>query len=140
MKNSVFFQFLRKISLRLGFEKKKTIHHIALGTESVLEMANFYAKIPGLRKEKEFLYEGQERLRSVWILAGSTRIMIEDGKKQAPRALVFPLQRGSHWREFLETQSILDRTQFTIYFKDTDGNRLGVSNYPEAFPDWGRNI
>lgn len=126
--------------MSLGFEKKKTIHHIALGTESVSEMANFYSKIPGLQKEREFLYEGEERLRSVWILAGSTRIMIEDGKKQASRALVFPLKRESKWREFLEIQELLDGTQFTLYFKDTDGNRLGVSNYPVPFPEWGRTL
>lgn len=33
--------------------------------------------------------------------------------------------------------AVSGRTAYTIYFADPEGNRLGLSHYPDAVPDWG---
>lgn len=108
------------------------IHHIAIGTPNPSLLADFYLKIPGSRKLKEFHYESGI-LRSVWIQFGSILLMLEDGENKSPRALVFSYQEmeRSKWTQFLKQNEVESRTEYTIYFLDPDKNLLGVSSYPE---------
>ncbi|TGK86481.1 VOC family protein [Leptospira montravelensis] len=108
------------------------IHHIAIGTPNPSHLADFYLKIPGSHKLKEFHYESGI-LRSVWIQFGSIIVMLEDGENKSPRALVFSYQviDQSKWTQFLKQSNIQGRTDYTIYFFDPDKNLLGVSSYPE---------
>lgn len=108
------------------------IHHIAIGTPHPSHLAKFYLKIPGSKKIKEFYYESGE-VRSLWIGFGSFILMLEEGEKQSPRALVFSFSKTerSEWTQFLNQVKIQNQTDYTIYFLDSDGNHLGVSTYPE---------
>ncbi|MCW7492627.1 VOC family protein [Leptospira sp. 2 VSF19] len=108
------------------------IHHIAIGTANPSRLAEFYLKIPGSKKIKEFHYESGI-LRSVWIEFGSILVMLEEGENKSPRALVFSYQEfeKSKWTQFLKQTKVQSRTEYTVYFLDPDGNLLGASSYPE---------
>ncbi|MCZ8343489.1 MAG: VOC family protein [Leptospira sp.] len=111
------------------------IHHIAIGTENPQILAEFYLKIPGTNLSKKFFYESG-KLRSVWIECGSLLLMFETGKKEAPKALVLGLEGEiESWKIFLESTAIVQKTDFTYYFLDPDGNRLGLSTYPKNIRD-----
>ncbi|BDA80918.1 hypothetical protein LPTSP3_g38480 [Leptospira kobayashii] len=125
--------FLDTILQGNGFENKKMIHHIAIGTKSVRVLADFYKKIPDCMFLKENLYPDSDRIRSVWFQISDTILMIEEGEKESPRAMVFLYQEKNwqNWKSFLNSTSIRERTEFTIYFSDPDGNKLGLSSFPE---------
>ncbi|MBM9547600.1 VOC family protein [Leptospira sp. 201903074] len=108
------------------------IHHIAIGTPHPTHLAKFYLKIPGAKKIQEFYYESGE-VRSVWIGFGSVILMLEEGEKKSPRALVFSFSEKdrAEWIQFLSQVKIQKQTDYTAYFWDSDGNLLGVSQYPE---------
>ncbi|WP_411821307.1 VOC family protein [Leptospira sp. 'Mane'] len=108
------------------------IHHIAIGTQSVQVLSNFYKKIPNCIFLKENLCPNSEEVRSVWFQISKTILMIEDGNKEAARALVFQCNEEdrANWKTFLNSVSVSERTEFTIYFSDPDGNKLGISSFP----------
>ncbi|MCW7471004.1 VOC family protein [Leptospira kanakyensis] len=108
------------------------IHHIAIGTPDPSHLAAFYLKIPGAKQIQEFHYPSG-LLRSVWIEFGQVILMLEEGEKKSSRALVFSLTENekSDWIQFLTQIEIQNKTEYTVYFLDTDGNLLGLSNYPE---------
>ncbi|TGL26102.1 VOC family protein [Leptospira bourretii] len=108
------------------------IHHIAIGTPNPSNLAEFYLQIPGAKKLQEFLYE-TGAVRSVWIDFGSIILMLEEGEKKSPRALVFQWEetKRSEWIQFLNQVKIQNQTDYTVYFLDNESNLLGVSQYPE---------
>ncbi|TGN19558.1 VOC family protein [Leptospira idonii] len=109
------------------------IHHIAIGTDSVRFVSQFYLQIPGCRLERENKEETGESLRSVWIRSEDILLMIESGEKEAPKALVFTFQEKDRpdWEVFFQTVRIERRTDYTLYFRDPDGNLLGLSHFPD---------
>ncbi len=111
------------------------IHHIAIGTPNVRELADFYLKIPNSKFYGEF-YEENGNLRSVWIEFSNLILMIESGVKMAPRALIFQYEanRKQDWLKILEATSVSNKTNSTKYFLDPDGNQTGVSSFPETLP------
>ncbi len=111
------------------------IHHIAIGTSDPERLKKFYLNIPGLVFEKDHFFPNGE-LRSSWILAGNLRIMLEKEKEsKAPLALVFSVSDRREQKNLDQKFSELyqDKTKFTKYFLDPDGNRLGFSSYPEVW-------
>lgn len=106
------------------------IHHIAIATENVKKMADFYKRLPGLKwKEDKFNEAGN--LRSVWLeTENGCLVMIEDfPKPKAPEALIFKYQITYNFNDINLT--ITKQTDYTFYFLDPDGNQLGYSAYPE---------
>ena len=79
--------------------------------------------------------------RSVWLAAGETVLMLEraeDGEPEiAPRSLELVAFAVSE-REKAALEGTLAergvpveaRTDFTLYFRDPDGRRVGASTYP----------
>ncbi|TGL88151.1 VOC family protein [Leptospira congkakensis] len=108
------------------------IHHIAIGTPNPSNLAEFYLQIPGAKKIQEFHYPSGV-LRSVWIQFEQVILMLEEGEKKSPRALVFAMdeKEKSKWIQFLSQIKIQNKTDYTAYFLDTDENLLGLSQYPE---------
>jgi len=113
------------------------IHHIAMTTPDPDRLARFYETIPGLSVIRRNEESGS--LRSVWFAGDDGVIlMIERGEAKAPFALVFNL-RVRNANDDAETvrdlSSIIpleeERTEYTLYFRDPDGNRLGFSSYPD---------
>ncbi|PJZ76023.1 VOC family protein [Leptospira neocaledonica] len=111
------------------------IHHIAISTKDPETLRTFYISIPGISFEKDHFYQ-DGRLRSSWLLAGIVRIMIErEEESKAPHALIFSATKKEERVKIdsLFGDSFIERTDYTKYFKDPDGNRLGFSSYPEPW-------
>ena len=123
----------------------RRIHHLALGAHDVERVAAFYVKL-GLAEVARHTHS-DGALRSVWLDAGGTLLMIE--KTRAPRSWVenvgagpflialsvTPEERISLERD-LEAlgASIESRTDHTSYARDPEGNRVAISHYPVARP------
>jgi catechol 2,3-dioxygenase-like lactoylglutathione lyase family enzyme len=111
------------------------IHHLALLTPDPAALAAFYRDTLGLTQTRA--QEDADGVRSVWLDLNGTILMVERGGHRTSHGagldgLLFAAEPGSaaHWRERLG-ERVIGRTAFTIYARDPDGNRFGVSSYPE---------
>jgi catechol-2,3-dioxygenase len=118
------------------------LHHIALGAQNVELVAAFYAQIFVLPERTRHHYD-DGRLRSIWLDMGGIVLMIEhtdhlprrvDGVGAGPFLLAFSVE-DSQERAALESKlaqrgvEIEERTDFTSYVRDPEGNRVAVSHF-----------
>jgi glyoxylase I family protein len=112
------------------------VHHLALRVAEVERALAFYAGVLGLSERRRF-QEPDGRLRSAWLQAGSVVLMLEQRLRGAgPEAgsghvLAFAVSDLSAWEARLATAGIAidDRTPFTLFVRDPDGHRIGLSTY-----------
>lgn len=114
------------------------IHHLALRTRDVAKLSRFYEEALGLVVTKR---TGE---RSVWLAAGDAIVMIEAAESAEPAVpagtmeltAAFAIDPGDRARveERLAKAgaAIEARTAFTLYVRDPDGRRIGLSAYPAA--------
>lgn len=120
------------------------LHHLALKARDPERLAEFYAsafELPELKRHQDLL-----GLRSVWLQLGEGILMIERSDTPGPEPIVeldppglhlFSLRIGAdqhqRWRARLTELgvSITHSSAFTLYFVDPEGNRLGLSSWPE---------
>ena len=118
------------------------LHHIALGASDVEEVARFYGEVFGLAEVDRHLDEAG-RLRSIWLDLGGPILMVErteerrrrvEGVGAGPFLLAFcvSVEERPQVEERLEARgaSIEDRTAYTSYARDPEGNRVAISHYP----------
>ena len=119
------------------------LHHLALGARNVENIANFYHNFFGLEKIKTHKDE-QGLLRSIWLDMGPGILMIEKSEHpdsnlasmqlgKGPFLLAFRIQ-DKEKEAFLtklrdEGLKIEGQTNFTIYFRDPEDNRVAISWY-----------
>ena len=112
------------------------LHHLALRSRDVDALERFYVDVLGLACVR------RDGGRSVWLALGDGVLMIERAAQAEPR----PDPRGLELialsaadvaaRDAVEARlrergvSIEARTSHTIYFRDPEGRRVGVSTYP----------
>ncbi len=117
------------------------VHHLAFRTRRLAELEAFYVEVlrlPVLRRDQG---------RSVWLAAGETVLMLElageDEPAPPPGSLelaafaMSQTEQGALERELGRRGiAIENRTRFTVYFRDPDGRRIGVSSseFPEPQP------
>lgn len=112
------------------------IHHIALRTKNIEKLTAFYGEVLGV-PVRERRPNG-----SVWLAAGEVILMLEaaapgepDIAKDSMEFLSFrikPDERDGFARKLADTGIHVEaESDFTIYFRDTDGRRVGVSHFPE---------
>jgi glyoxylase I family protein len=110
------------------------IHHVALRTHDLPRLRAFYVEVLGLAVLEE------EADRSVWLDAEGTIVMLERAADSEPavpvgsRDLVAfsvePGDKGSFETKLTSRGVAIEaRTDFTLYFRDPDGRRVGVSHY-----------
>ena len=113
------------------------IHHLALFSEDPARLAVDYAGRFGLTVLRE--HSDAQGVRAVWFDLGGTLLMIERGARRPADSrgagldglfLGVEPSSGPTWMARLGDR-VTGRTPFTIYATDLDGNRLGVSSYPE---------
>ncbi len=118
------------------------LHHLALGTRDVARLARFYCDVLELREVTRHLH-ADGSLRSVWLDLGGPVLMIE-ATEDNPRHVVgvgagpFLIAlgvRGEECAAFEERLSeagcaVESRTEWTMYARDPDGNRIALSAYP----------
>lgn len=125
------------------------VHHVAIATPDPERLAVFYTEALGLRRSKVHHEEGS-RVRSIWLDMGGAILMLEraDASQPTESAEPFATKRpGLHLLAFAISAEERDavvlklrhrgvaiehETAFTVYVRDPDGNRLGLSHYPNA--------
>jgi glyoxylase I family protein len=112
------------------------IHHVALRTGDLPRLEAFYVDVLGLSVTKR---QGE---RSVWLDAGGTIVMLEardapgePGVPEGTKELVaFAIEPGAraHYGERLSRAGVAieAETPSTLYVRDPDGRRVGLSAYP----------
>ncbi|PYQ15366.1 MAG: glyoxalase [Acidobacteria bacterium] len=111
------------------------IHHVALRVTDCSRSADFYSGLLGLPELRRFPGEGGPR--AVWVRAGEAVVMLERALKGAGadegsgHVLVFAVQELAAWEARLREAGIPidDRTAYTLYVRDPDGHRIGLSVY-----------
>ena len=104
-------------------------------TRDLGRLVAFYGDLLGLATSKESLGE------SVWLDAGGTILMLERSTEPEPGigrgtreliafAIAPPERAGFEARLASSGVAIEERTEFTLYFRDPDGRRVGLSHYP----------
>lgn len=118
------------------------LHHLALGARDPDAIAAFYRDVLGLTELQRHHTEAGE-LRSVWLDLGQAILMIERIAADAPLhkvhmapglfllAVRIEESERSAWEQRLTESGapIEDRTGFTSYTRDPEGNRVAVSFY-----------
>jgi catechol 2,3-dioxygenase-like lactoylglutathione lyase family enzyme len=115
------------------------VHHLALRVADCERSLAFYSGVLGLPERKRFEGDAQG-LRSVWVDAGGVVLMLErtlrGAGSQEGSGHVLALQVDDHdaCEAALRAAAITveDRTAHTLYVRDPDGHRVGLSTYPFA--------
>jgi glyoxylase I family protein len=125
------------------------LHHIALGSPDVERLAAFYRDDLGLFEVSRH-YSALGVVRSIWLELEGTILMIEAIPENASEASFCQSDRF-FWafrvavdeRDRLERHlvgaghPVSHRTAYSSYFRDPDGNRFGISHYPEPSAEKG---
>jgi glyoxylase I family protein len=119
----------------------RPLHHIALGTPRVELLAEFYEKGVGLERLKVHYENDGREVRSIWLSSNSVVLMIErtDSAERVEAAPLVPgwatLVFGGAFDSSDEERirscggTVDGQTDYTLYFRDPDGNRFGLSRY-----------
>lgn len=116
---------------------KPALHHLAMRTKDLAALAAFYREMLGL----EIVRDASPH--SLWLgLGGDEVLMIEaraDGEPGVPPGSmelvalrVSVEQKDAVARRARERGCYDGETAFTVYFRDPDGRRIGVSTYDLA--------
>src|SRR5688500_11113301 len=111
------------------------LHHLALRVADCERALAFYSGLLGLPEVRRIEEGG--RLRAVWVAAGDAVIMLERSLRGAGPAvgsghvLAFAATDLARWEERLAAAGVPidDRTEQTLFIRDPDGHRVGLSTY-----------
>jgi len=121
------------------------VHHIAIQCRDLPAMVRFYEKVLRLRVERRWPAPEGKGDRSVWVRLGTAVIALEacSGDPQAapwhdPAAGFHLLAVEIHWanRSIWLAHlhhcgvDIVHESPWTIYVRDPEGNRVGLSHFP----------
>ncbi len=118
------------------------LHHLALRVADVARAAAFYEEVLGLRVHSVHR-EQDGALRAIWFcLGGGAVLMLERSLRGvgpdagSAHVLALAVSDLAAWerRLFDLRVEITDRTLFTLFFRDPDGHRVGVSTFPVEAP------
>lgn len=115
------------------------IHHLALRTDDVGALERFYVGVLGLHVTRRFQADDGER---VWLDAAGSLLMLEPRGATEPRLpagslelVAFAIAPEDHARiaaRLAEASVAVEaRTGSTLYLRDPDGRRVGLSCYPD---------
>lgn len=119
-------------------ERPTRVHHLALRVADCARSAAFYSSVLGFPEVRRF--EEGDGVRSIWLRAGDAILMLETALRGAgPDAgsghvLVFAVEALPAWEERLAAEGIAvdDRTAYTLYLRDPDGHRVGLTVFDGA--------
>ncbi|HVV52906.1 MAG TPA: VOC family protein [Polyangia bacterium] len=122
------------------------VHHVAIGVRDLAACEAFYTGVLGLPVLRRWPAAGAPGDRSVWLdLGGGAFLALERAAAGAPRpaepahgylmiALAIPRAARADWEARLAAAgaAVVHRTDYTLYVADPEGNRVGLSHWPEA--------
>lgn len=118
------------------------LHHIALRVADCERAAAFYSGLLGLPEVRR-IENADGSLRAVWLAAGNTVVMLEKAlrgtgpEKGSGHVLAFGVAdlRQSEGRLAAAGVPVDDRTAETLFVRDPDGHRVGLSahRFPAEF-------
>jgi glyoxylase I family protein len=118
-------------------------HHIALKVADLNTCERFYTEVLGLGVIARHA-DGKGAPRAVWFSLGETILMLERGQGNGAKKLnndahgwhlvAMRIERDARemWKSKLSAAgvSLVDESDYSIYFNDPEGNRLALSHYP----------
>lgn len=121
-------------------------HHLAIQVTDLAAAERFYHGLLGLTVVQRWPFEdGRAGERSLWLRVGDMFLALEqcdakadpaDFKDPHARLHLFALrispQDRKEWEEKLQAAGveIVQRSRWTLYLRDPDGNRIGLSHHP----------
>ncbi len=122
-------------------------HHLAIQVRDLAAAERFYVETLGLKVVKRWPREDGPGERSLWLSvgAGEEFLALELCDVERPPtpfrdphgglhllALRIPASDRAAWEEKLAALGveIVHRTRWTLYLRDPEGNRLGLSHFP----------
>lgn len=119
------------------------LHHVALGAQDVDKVAGFYRDVLGLAEQTRHL-RPDGTLRSVWLdLGHGATLMVEYSPQARPHVdgvgpgfFLLAVRVAESDRARLEAALatagavVEQRTAFTSYARDPEGNRVAISHHP----------
>jgi glyoxylase I family protein len=121
------------------------LHHLAIQCADLGSCERFYREVLGLEVIRRWPREAGGD-RSVWLGVGEGFLALERAT-EAPReqpwregspglhlvALRIRPEERAHWEARLARLGVpvVHRTRWTIYCRDPEGNRIGLSHHPE---------
>jgi catechol 2,3-dioxygenase-like lactoylglutathione lyase family enzyme len=122
------------------------VHHLAVVVADLARAEDFYTRVLGLSVIQRFT-DAKGKPRSVWVTVGWAFLAIEIAHAEGPRrdneapgwhcvALCIQPEERETWTLRLRDYGIaLEReTDYSIFFRDPDGNLLALSHYPALRP------
>jgi catechol 2,3-dioxygenase-like lactoylglutathione lyase family enzyme len=125
------------------------VHHLAIQVRDLAAAERFYCGVLGLSVLRRWPAPGGGE-RSLWVATGPTTFLALEVVKGEPIAAADPtrVDRPGHhlvalairreeriaWEAKLRAAGspVTHRSPYTLYFTDPEGNRLGLSHYPDA--------
>jgi catechol 2,3-dioxygenase-like lactoylglutathione lyase family enzyme len=115
--------------------REPRLHHLALRAADVEATVSFYKQLLGLGELRS------ERPRSVWLGLGDGAILMVEARSTGEPAIspgslelaafrVDDERKGAIRAFALERGCFDGETAYTVYLRDPDGRRVGVSTYP----------
>jgi hypothetical protein len=107
------------------------LNHLAIATQNILKMREFYLEWISLSFLQDHFYD-TGKIRSSWFQFSNTILMLEDKNySKAPEAILF--EWNDSYVDFIlqREKEIIQKTDYSIYFLDTDKNKIGFSSYPK---------
>jgi catechol 2,3-dioxygenase-like lactoylglutathione lyase family enzyme len=126
------------------------LHHAAIQCADLASCERFYREVLGLEVLRRWPRPGGGD-RSVWLSAGGGSFVALERASGEPRAgdgwrdgaagyhllalRITPSERAG-WEARLAARGVpvAHRTRFTLYLRDPEGNRVGLSHWPEEAP------
>jgi len=125
------------------------LHHLAIQCADLAACERFYVEVLGLPVLRRWPAEGGGD-RSVWLSLGGGAFLALERAARSPRpaawrspeaglhlvALRIEAAERAAWEARLAAAGVpvIDRSAFTLYLRDPEGNRIGLSHHPEEAP------
>ena len=122
----------------------RAVHHLAIKVADLTRAERFYTQILGLPVVRR--WPAEEGDRSLWLdlgagaflalerSAGSAEPLAEDAAGLHLLALSIDRSDRQMWIDCLSEAgvAIYRKTAFTLYCQDPEGNRIGLSHWPDS--------
>jgi catechol 2,3-dioxygenase-like lactoylglutathione lyase family enzyme len=126
------------------------LHHVALQVRDVAKVARFYVEVLGLPVLERYLRD-DGTLRSIWVGLGARAdagfLAVEAAPESTPDGVlgfsmvalrISAAHRAQIARELEQRGVTIEKqTGWTMYFRDPEGNLVGLSHHPDAAESGG---